>query len=526
MSAIHNEWERQYEGWVDRCRSLALFDAVVSVKGMYAFPGFDLRALALALLTFVLNSMLENQPSTEADIEEHLRALLTAKAKVEPAAEEVARLRRALLDRLQNGGEWFTESFMDLRPEAARGEEISFQFHLLESYFAQVRGRGEQVALRLSTEGLDLLFKTKELHRELGISIAQLLFRQQISRGIFDGALNTLRELRLEVQHRIDEIEELNNQIFRAVERVPTYQVSQMWERTKTLTNRERETFTELKDLVNAARGGLDGPSRTEQESRTLDKLWQIDQRLSDVIRDHSAILRAATEVTVNHQETLRRAVSRSLMTTISLEREVLMPVATGEVPPGQLIYWIAPLIQPRIRRHLNPLRAFEPQFLARQGEREEEEALAVDADQIRASEERHKAQVRAMVEELVSYLTPIIDALEHNESTTLNAILSGLAPGERQRILLERRFSYLLLYLHQESGDLRLADLDVVDGMALAEDFPERAALQLLMERHPQWRRLGGLRLRAPEDRMDRIPLPDSGSIPNFRVERVSRHE
>ncbi|MCL0063140.1 Atg14 domain-containing protein [Peptococcaceae bacterium] len=69
----------------------------------------------------------------------------------------------------------------------------------------------------MSEHGLDLLFKTKEIYNELQISIAQLYLRQQIQKGVFDGALRSIDELDLAVRKRKQRIQQLERKIIKDV---------------------------------------------------------------------------------------------------------------------------------------------------------------------------------------------------------------------------------------------------------------------------------------------------------------------
>jgi len=53
----------------------------------------------------------------------------------------------------------------------------------------------DTIKLRLSREGLDIIFKSREIYQDLRFSVMQFYLDQQIRRGTFEGALETVKEL-------------------------------------------------------------------------------------------------------------------------------------------------------------------------------------------------------------------------------------------------------------------------------------------------------------------------------------------
>lgn len=521
---MRQDWQQQFDGWADRCRSLALFDAFLSVQRLHAPRGVEMRSFAMAIMTFILNKMLESQRCTEQDVEEHLRALVASRSEIDLHDAEIVSLREALLERLRNRGSVIVDQFMDFREGADPYHAV--RFHLIETYFPDERQASRQICLRLTPEGLDLLFKTKEMHQELGISIAQLLFRQQISRGIFDGAINTLRELRLEVRQRKERLHDLNRMIYRSVQSVPSETIRQMWAGVAELAQRERQTFDDLSALIASTRTDLELKAKNESDRRNMDKLWHIDQGLSRVILDHSEIIRLAAEVAQNHQEAIDRAIGRSLMVTTNLEEEVLDRVLTGAVPAPGLVHWLLPLLKPRLPRHFTPLRAFEPQWLGRSLDGQPGESL-IEMDEERWQQEeasRHQ-QIEATVSQATAYLRPLVQALHEQESVRLSDMLLRWPQEQRALALGDRQFRYMMLCLHREQA-VYYGQIRQVDVAAIVEHSVEIAALRRLLDEQSEWfTGVLGFQSLAPADRSDVIFLPDGGHLPNFCFERITSH-
>ena len=100
-------------------------------------------------------------------------------------------------------------------PDFETGTEKVHKFHLVELEDYDIKDRS--VRLRLSTAGVEMLFKTKEMYNELQVSITQLYLRQQIQKGVFDGALRSVEELALAVKNEKQKIFLLQENIIRDV---------------------------------------------------------------------------------------------------------------------------------------------------------------------------------------------------------------------------------------------------------------------------------------------------------------------
>lgn len=523
---MRHDWQQQFDGWEDRCRAIALFDALLGVQRLHGYHGIDLRAVALAVMTYILNAMLDSRRCTEEDIEDHIQDLIATIPGAQLQDPEFRNLRQAILDRLRNGGSVFDDAMPDFRPDFAPGSQLTFRFHLIESYLGGDHSDDRKIYLRLTPDGLDLMFKTKELHRELGISIAQLLFRQQVSRGTFDGALQTLRELRLEVDQRKEHLYDLNRLIYRSVQHVPTERIREIWQDVTELAERERKTFADLAELIESTRAQLEMRATAEKDRNSLDKLWQIDQGLSRVINDHSDIIRLAVETAANHREALERAIGRSLTVTTNLDQEVLDRVIAGDAPVAGLTHWLLPLFKPQLLRHFTPLRAFEPQWLGRATEQGGEDVVELDEELRRAEELRHRQDLQARVMRAASYLRPILERLERADPVQLREVLVEMDDETLRKTLEDRLFSYCMLYLHREQA-LHFPKILQVDAWSAAEHCIEIAALRVLLDEHPDWvHDPGGFRVLAPPQSSDVVFLPTGGRIPNFWFERIGQHE
>ena len=125
--------------------------------------------------------------------------------------------RYLVREKLMNNGKPHEYLYIDIYIDIKTGEQKRYKFHLIEIEPEGYDIKSKTVTLRLSEHGLDLLFKTKEIYNELQISIAQLYLRQQIQKGVFDGALRSIDELDLAVRKRKQRIQQLERKIIKDV---------------------------------------------------------------------------------------------------------------------------------------------------------------------------------------------------------------------------------------------------------------------------------------------------------------------
>lgn len=519
------DWERQFDGWDERCNSFALFLVMADLQRKRLFD-IDHLALGLVALLYILDRMLDGEHCPETNVERHIAAVVRAKFYAGITDDQMAHLWRSLRDHLQNGGTAFTQEFPDLRPEASPGAIYTVKFHLVETYRPPTVEDGNRpICLRLSEQGLDLLFKTKELHRELGISITQLLFRQQMSRGTFEGALRVLRELSLEVQQRIESIERFNRRIFQEVHRVRAEEVDEMWHSMCDLARREKAAFMDIRGLVGEARVHIEQmPRLSARDRENLSTLAEIDRRLSRVLEEHSQITTLASVTGRSHLTAIERAMGRSFTANIDLRTEVVEPLAAGTYKVEGLLPLVRSLARPVVHPLFSPLRAFEPQYLPRnQANVSGGDVVELSAEEAEAQEERERQALRDRVRRLADRFEPVTLALMEGPEVRLSTVLSGMGESERDTWLLDKDIHYLLQIL-QRMEAVDFIPLLEVDPHFLAQQSPELAAVALLLGRWPAWADTAdGFVMLA--DGHQWVQIPGGGYISDICMERWQRN-
>lgn len=504
-------------GFAERARRLALFKPLFNLENKIKYQ-YDLTSLGLSILLFILEDMLRGRHGcTYEAISRFLHGLIESQYDYTMTDDEAAEFARFLVDALRNSGRPFEFRYPDFEH---RGE-TTVKFHLIayDDYDLQDR----LVRLKLSEEGLQLLFQTRELHQELRISIMQLYLRQQIVKGVFEGALRSVDELRLEVQNLGDQLQAIRERIARDVLAVSQRQEHvHLFERIQDQLRREKRIFVELEGLVRQAHESYQTRHLNEKEERVLNQIAQLQQRLSRVISQHDRLFSDKLEVQQLVGRSLESVIVNAFSTKLNFEREVLEPAAGANIGLSGLKGIIDPVLPIRIQPRFNPWKAFERQALMREleGEHPAEETWQLEQDALAREAEREQQERRERERRYEFFLRLLLEPLLQQPSIRLSKIFTDLARQDQgmYRTLVDTLDFYpFIVQLHQ---------MDVIPlrrrwelGFQVVDDFPR--VIARLCEAEPRLRSLEAFQVQAvPEI----IRLENGCAISDFIIRRDGR--
>ncbi len=254
------------DGYKERLASMFDFFPLYELKQKTSLSGYCAFELGVCLLLFVLEKMLNHSHCTYEDCEEFICRLLPRMMGAETSREEEMQVARKLLDEITNRGSPFAYTFIN----PFDGEEQQVKFRLLEQRPLNLYGR-DTIALRLTEKGLEMLFKSREIYRDLHFSVMQLYLDQQIRRGIFDGALKTVNELEVAVEGIEEECRRQREHVRRnVIESLGSTDYLKLLRRMEEQLQREQEIFDNLKELVKETKQRLENEAPgPETEGRT-----------------------------------------------------------------------------------------------------------------------------------------------------------------------------------------------------------------------------------------------------------------
>ncbi|RXT07776.1 hypothetical protein [Ammoniphilus sp. CFH 90114] len=508
-----NPWKEIFQGFDERIRNIAVFMPLFDLRQkQHEYPLFP---IGIAIMLYILEDMLRGEKDcTYERVAYFLRDLLEGHYEKSISYEEALELAyKVIREGLMNQGKPQSMSY----PDWESGGEKSYKFHLIELEDYQIKDK--TVRLRLSTEGLELLFKTKEMYNELQVSITQLYLRQQIQKGVFDGALRSVEELALAVQNEKVMIRQLEEKIIRDVLQVAREQeLQKQMARINEQLEREKKVFQELKELIRNTSVQYQFGNLTEKEEAAVGKIMRLERKLLDVISDHESLFTDKLRVQHLMNQSIESMILHAFNTRLNFDSEVLRPIVKGQAPLDLLKKVLDPILPMKRHVFFNPNRLFLEQPLRRALEEQPEEALwQVEEDMLRQEEERERELQEARETRLEDYFQLLLLPLVHAKEIGISEILSQLKQEEPKRyetLIRQLDFYPFIIGLHQ-MGWIPLLSSSEMDAFVL-DDVPR--VLMRLVDRHPAIHQMKGFELIATEQV---IRLDNGYVMSDFKVRR-----
>ncbi|MDD2497177.1 MAG: hypothetical protein PHY90_03440 [Desulfitobacteriaceae bacterium] len=502
------------DGFSERMDNILVYLPIFELNQKIKYP-YHLPSLAIAVMLFILEDMLRaTKNCTYESIAYFLQQLISRQYHEELYHEQALELSNFIVrEGLMKQGRYHVYTYPDL----PTGKEKTHKFHLVE--LEEYDLKDHSLRLKLSTSGLEMLFKTKELYNELQVSITQLYLRQQIQKGVFDGALRSVEELALAVKNEKQKIRQLQEKIIRDVLQVAREQeLERQMERINEQLTREKTVFEELQELIDYTMEEYYAGKLSVQEEQAIDKIAKIRQRLMEVICLHESLFTDKIRVQNLMNHSIETMILTAFNTKVNFETEFLFPVVQKNVSLEILKKVLDPLFSVKRCPFFHPGRIFEPQPLSNRGEDlVEDQWLELEEEQIRQEEEKERARQAEREKRMEKYLLMLLEPLVVQEETTVRAVLECLKekdPAEYSELINQLDFYPLIIQLHQLGSIPLLASWET-EALVL-DDFP-RTLVKITGE-HEEIQQLKCFELVALEEI---IVLPNSYVMSDFKIRR-----
>ncbi len=509
-----HKYQEILKDFAERMKNIYTFAPILELGQKTKYP-YSLPALAIAVMLFILEDMIRLEKNcTYENIAYFIQDLINSYYGDQVSYQEALEITYYLVrDGLMNQGRSFRYEF----PDWEENKESSHWFNLveLEDYNIQEK----VVRLRLSTDGLELLFKTKEMYNELQVSITQLYLRQQIQKGVFDGALRSVEELALGVRNERQKIRQLEERIIRDVLQVAKEnELEKQLSRIDEQLQREQELFDDLAELVQQTLNEYQGKTLTEKEDKALRAVTLIRRKLYDVISDHESLFKDKMRLHHLMINSIEEMIFTSFATKVNFDTEFLRPVVTKDLDINIIKKILDPIIPLKRKPQFHPGRIFLEQPLKKQGEdNSEQELWELEEERLRAEEvalQEARAEKESYLElYIMLVLKPLVEKTEHRIGDTLRE-LQNTDPNLFTEITARMDFYSFMVQLHQ-LGRIPLLTEDQVDTLVL-DDLP--LVLVKLVSKDPQIYAFGAFEVVATEDI---VRLPTGYVMTDFLVRR-----
>ncbi|CEO89235.1 hypothetical protein [Syntrophaceticus schinkii] len=520
MSAVTAEDKMAAPGVFTMAREFPCFDGLNEriAALMEVFPLYDLMSkstlrgycgfeMGVCLLLYIMEKMLHYDPCTYEDAKDFISGILPLFAGTSPSLEELEQVTEKLLNELSNYGRNFEYEYHD--PIEGKNRQVKFRLLVQEPFSLPDR---DTIKLRLSREGLDIIFKSREIYQDLRFSVMQFYLDQQIRRGTFEGALETVKELGVAVTNMEQELVSLRQEIRRnVVEALDKPNYRRMLNRMTQQLHRERETFDNLIKLVRETLQNLDQASHSRGSTK-LENVGFLEQELYRVAQSHLKLFNHQLELNTLTEDALMSSLRSTLMVRFHLEKELMAEVLRCS-PPGEVVARTAvlPLLQPRSPRILDLATFLRPQtLLSRERERPPEEFFdEIDLDEeIRLQEmekERHQRTIELLQRIFRLLLTPLVK----RSRISLSEIAALLDENDWSREEMAA-FVYTALLLHQAKKIQARLPWEYTPGDTDLLEF----ALFRLLQQDKELASLGDVSVAAGEGTVD---LPYEMNVSNL---------
>ena len=364
------------KGFEERMGFIAAVDSIVGRRNRSAeieewFEGEELNNLFFSLLVYIMEQTLnENDQCTMENMAEFLGEVLPYYGK-KFSYEQTYRLTEYMVrDILQNKGEGKTYQVMDYE----HGEK--------EIYIRLIRDKITQegkIVYQLTDQGYDLLFRTREVDKELDFKLEQLKLKELLKRKNYKHAFRQSQELMSMLRQKEHELELFIERIRQNIHTIDRGEHKKLLEETYHLLDEEYQGMLELKKQVEKDKERIyqeqaEHTMEDEAVSEALQNLEMIRKNLSAVTTQQRNLIGKRFQMNDIYEETIRDSFYTAIVRRYDFQKEIMEPL---EKLHGEQIesLWklFVPLRKPKARKQLLLSMPYQPQ--GKLGEEEEEEA-------------------------------------------------------------------------------------------------------------------------------------------------------
>ncbi|NPV26741.1 MAG: hypothetical protein HPY81_04600 [Firmicutes bacterium] len=495
-------------GFGERMKNIAIFQPLFALQNSRKYSEYDCVALGFAVLLFILENMLTGKEACDHQrIGQFLRQVIEANYQRRLSESEGLEMAYYFLDVLRNGGWPFSFAFRDLE----RGQDTAYKFALIETAAYEIHG---QMSFRLTSEGLDLLFKTREIYKELRITISQLYLRQQIEKGVFQEALRTVDDLYVQVSEIHTKLEQMKRRVLRNVSEFSIQAYVGLMEQIYDQLQREKEVFTSLKELLRQTQESYLYRELSEREKQSLDQLMAVSRGLDRVINAHNRLFTHKLATAALLEEAMLDSLANTFRTRLNFEQEFVDRVIEHNADLEVLRQLVQPLFKPNQNRFFNIMRIFDVQQVAREETPEPDALLGPDEVYLQRLAEREVAIKRQRDDRYRKYLELILLPALTSREYSLRDILDRLPPADYAQLVSEVEFYIFLVQVHQ-LGELTLTiDPGLQERLIDAESGNLPYLLLQVVERYPDLQGLGALEIRVGQEE---LTLANGSVVSNY---------
>lgn len=438
----------------DRIKNVYLYNTLLSLKQKEKYKEYDLVTISMSTLLFILERMFNNENEiTHRTVAKFLGDLIKNMYGDILGDEKEMELSIYLIDILMNEGSPFKYNIKDPN----NGEDVEISFRILEYSkdhdLSKLKTKSEN--LKLTSEGLELLFKTKEFEKEIQISINQIYLRQQIERGIFDGAVSTSKELLYTIEMQHNELAALESSIRKDAFKIATENklndyLNFLHEHFK----KQKEDFNDLKSLIKQTFLEISINQASEKEIIALNNMKKVQNNVERAFVSHNKLFSKKNDIKTLMLNSLENNSLNAFNTKININLNIIEELNDKVMPIDDLFSIIKPLLNVKSPFVFNQNKIFEPQIVTERNVDIKTEIDVISEEDKLIAEENEKKLSLEKSNLRKTFLKNLFDELLVENEITLIELMDKIKTNdiESYNQLTKDEFIFMfLINLHQE---------------------------------------------------------------------------
>jgi hypothetical protein len=332
---------------------------------------YDVPFLSLDILTLLIeDGKLKNRSVKLTEIIVHMKELL-----------RIMYPDRSFSETEVKEATWTVLKFLET--SNTKGESYYFTYHDYNAnkdikttplQFAEYDLKND--AYRITDVGLDFMINTKELFEEAKIKVSLILFQQQIKKGFYDVALQTIHNLKLEVYRKMDQKQRLlEMMMYGGQEVIGEYSkfkksIRYQFEEEKLSFQEIRDDITEKIKDIRETRDEFDNRHNRIDEKKFL----ILNEISTEFERSFALHTRLFEQYMGLLDEYLRISKTRrdAIGTKKFLFEKTMKEHIRSNLPNDIHVVKMHPLLSPDSKKVFGLLKIFEPQSIVRKKEADE----------------------------------------------------------------------------------------------------------------------------------------------------------
>lgn len=328
------------------------------------FSDFELDNIIFSVLIHIMERTLtEENDCTIEDVEIFLSEIISVYGK-SPENIDMRELARYIIkDILQNKGNGFTYHIMDYSENKMKSVNVRLITDKINEH--------DELVYVLTSQGYDLLLRTKEVDDILGFQMEEIRLHLLISRGIYDEALEQSRNLIKMLNEKQNEIFLFEQSLRRDINSVSGEEYDRIKRSINNMLNEEYEIMKKIEHTISLAQKSFDEEIKQGKNIRKTEKARQtiniISRNVGIVLNKQRLLLTSREKLGSLYSETLRAAIATRRERCFDIENVILKKLENFNENNNSDIDEICaellnPLLLPKLPNTLDLRLFYEPQ--------------------------------------------------------------------------------------------------------------------------------------------------------------------